>query len=195
MLAELAPHHSLAWDVATGNGQAAIEVSKHYDQVIATDVSDKQLKHAKQDPKVQYLRTPLSMSDEDILNLFGGENYVDLVTVATSVHWFDLEKFSSIVKRVLRKPGGVIAVWTYGIIQASPEFDPLMFKRTVPFRNPEVEFAFQCYKTLPFQFQEVGLARERQPKELEMSKDMTFEGFPGLMRSGSGVHKAKEKGV
>ncbi|XP_073006585.1 uncharacterized protein [Typha latifolia] len=35
---------------------------------------------------------------------------VDLVKVADAVHWFDLPRFYAFVNRVLRKPGGVIAV-------------------------------------------------------------------------------------
>ncbi|CAK7354794.1 unnamed protein product [Dovyalis caffra] len=53
-MAEHTLHHSLAWDVGTGNGQAALDGSyhslfffsaaEHYEQVIGTDVSEAQLK-------------------------------------------------------------------------------------------------------------------------------------------------------
>jgi len=42
---------------------------------------------------------------------------VDLVTVASAIHWFDLEKFYAEVRRVV-KPGATVAVWTY----YTPEF-------------------------------------------------------------------------
>ena len=32
-----------AWDCATGNGQAAVELAKYFDKVMATDISEKQL--------------------------------------------------------------------------------------------------------------------------------------------------------
>ena len=32
-----------AWDVATGNGQVAVELTKHFKQVLATDLSAQQL--------------------------------------------------------------------------------------------------------------------------------------------------------
>ncbi|KAJ6413700.1 hypothetical protein OIU84_006497 [Salix udensis] len=118
MLASLTPDHSLAWDAGTGNGQAAIDVSDHYKQVIATDISEEQLKHAIKHPQVQYFHSPSSMSEDELVNLVGGENSVDLVIAATAVHWFDLEKFYPVVKRVLKKPGGVVAVWSYSIIQS-----------------------------------------------------------------------------
>ncbi|KAM1406497.1 hypothetical protein ACFXTH_001160 [Malus domestica] len=51
-LADLTPHHSLAWDAGTGNGQAAIGVAEHYKQVIGTDVSESQLQRAMPHPLV-----------------------------------------------------------------------------------------------------------------------------------------------
>ena len=37
----------LAWDVGTGNGQIAEVLSTYFDQVIATDISEKQISNAK----------------------------------------------------------------------------------------------------------------------------------------------------
>ncbi|KAJ9177840.1 hypothetical protein P3X46_013007 [Hevea brasiliensis] len=198
MLAALTPHHSLAWDAGTGNGQAAISVAEHYDQVIATDISEEQLKHGINHPRVRYLHTPSSMSDDELVSLIGGENSVDLVTVSVAVHWFDLERFYSQVKRLLRKPGGVIAVWTYNIIQVNSEFDPLMwgfYEKTLAFQKPNVKYAFDCYRTLPFPFESVGVGCEGQPETLEMTKEMSFQGLLGLMRSWSAVNTAKEQGM
>lgn len=198
MLASLTPDHSLAWDAGTGNGQAAIDVSEHYKQVIATDISEEQLKHAIQHPQVQYFHSPSSMSDDELVNLIGGENSVDLVVVATAVHWFDLEKFYPVVNRVLKKPGGVVAVWSYNIIQVSPEMDPLLrkfYEGTFPFQNPKAMYAFECYKTLPFPFESVGVGCEGQPLELDMPREMSFERLLKLLSSASAVNTAKEQGV
>ncbi|KAJ4840414.1 hypothetical protein Tsubulata_009249 [Turnera subulata] len=198
MLAALTPDHSLAWDAGTGNGQAAISVAEHYKQVIATDVSAEQLKHAKPHPNVRYLHTPSSMSDDEIVGLMGGENSVDLVIVAVAVHWFDLEKFYSLVKRVLKKPGGIIAVWTYNIMQVSPEVDPLVrkfFQSTKPFQDPKANYAFESYRTLPFPFESVGLGCEGQPLELDLPKETSFEGLLKQLRTGSAVNTAKTQGV
>uniref|UniRef100_A0A2P2K4F9 Methyltransferase type 11 domain-containing protein n=1 Tax=Rhizophora mucronata TaxID=61149 RepID=A0A2P2K4F9_RHIMU len=198
MLAALTPHHSLAWDAGTGNGQAAVGVAQHYDRVIATDVSEEQLKHATQHPKIRYAHTPLSMSDDEIVALIGGENSVDLLTVATAVHWFDLEKFYCLAKRLLRKPGGVIALWTYVLVQVSPEFDAVLNQfreRVLPFRDPKTQYALDGYKTLPFPFESVGLGSNGHPRELEMTKECSFQGFVGLLGSLSSVSKAKEQGI
>ncbi|XP_030941036.1 uncharacterized protein LOC126703232 [Quercus robur] len=198
MLAALTPHHSLAWDVGTGNGQAAIAVAEHYEQVIGTDVSEAQLKLALPHPHVQYLHTPLSITDDELVALIGGENSVDLVTVAQAVHWFDLPKFYSLVTHLLRKPGGVIAVWGYNDIVVSPIFDPIMKRfhdTTLPYWNPNIQHIFDAYKALPFPFESVGLGCEGKPQLLDMPKELTFEGFLRMLMSWSAVITAKDQGI
>ncbi|XWS29927.1 hypothetical protein CRYUN_Cryun24cG0072600 [Craigia yunnanensis] len=198
MLAARTLHHSLAWDVGTGNGQAAIGVAEHYEQVIASDVSEAQLKHAIPHPQVKYLYAPLSISDDELLASIGGENSVDLVTVAQAVHWFDLPKFYSLVTRLLRKPGGVLAVWCYNDIIVSPTFDPVMKRfhdTTLPYWNPNIQYLFDGYRTLPFPFENVGLGSEGQPLALDIPKKLSFEGFLRMVRSWSAMVTAKNQGV
>ncbi|KAM1014701.1 hypothetical protein ACFX2I_044544 [Malus domestica] len=198
MLAALTPNHSLAWDVGTGNGQAAFSLGEHYEQVIGSDISESQLKLALQHPRVRYVHTPMTMSDDDLVELIGGENSVDLVTVAVAVHWFDLPKFYSVVKRVLRKPGGVIAVWSYNAIVTDPEQDDLLkhFREaSKPFWDPKTEYVWEGYRTLPFPFESVGLGSEGQPVPLEMPMEMSFEGVMRMFRSSSAFNKAKDQGV
>ncbi|KAM3237189.1 putative methyltransferase DDB [Capsicum annuum] len=199
MLAKLTTHHSLAWDVGTGNGQAAVRVAEHYEKVIATDIGKDLLRHAQKHPGIQYFHTPLSMSDEELVSIAGGDNSVDLITVATAVHWFDLPRFYSIANRVLRKPGGIIAVWSYAMMSVSPEFDQKMksfLDSTQPYWHSNIlKFVFGGYKTLPFPFESVGLGSEGEPIQLEMKKEVSFEGFLGWLKSWSATVTAKEKGV
>ena len=54
-LATLTPRHEVALDCATGSGQAAIGLARHYDCVVATDGSVAQLKNAQAHPHVAYL--------------------------------------------------------------------------------------------------------------------------------------------
>ncbi|KAJ1284108.1 hypothetical protein BS78_03G179100 [Paspalum vaginatum] len=116
-LARLTAHHRRAWDVGTGNGQAAVSVAEHYDSVVATDADAEQLRHAAPHPKVRYLHTPDTAAPKeeavDLVSTLGGEGSVDLITVAQAVHWFDLPAFYGVARRVLRRPGGVLAVWGY----------------------------------------------------------------------------------
>ncbi|KAK2977887.1 hypothetical protein RJ640_022678 [Escallonia rubra] len=198
LLADRTPFHSLAWDVGTGSGQAALGVAEHYEQVIGSDLSEAQLKCAMPHPRVKYIHTQLSMSDDELVTLLGGEGSVDLVTVAQAVHWFDLPRFYSLVKCVLRKPGGMLAVWGYNDILVSPMFD-LVMKRfhdsTLPFWHPDIQYIFDGYRTLPFPFEDVGLGIEGKPLQLDIPKQLSFDGFVGMVRSWSAVITAKERGI
>ncbi|XP_042516065.1 putative methyltransferase DDB_G0268948 [Macadamia integrifolia] len=197
-LAALTPKWTLAWDVGTGNGQAAIGVAEHYEQVIATDVSEAQLKHARPHPKVHYVHTPLSMSEDELVSLIGGEGSVDLITVAEAVHWFDLPTFYSLVNRILRKPGGVIAVWGYKNFTVNPVFDSVMKRfigTTIPFFNANISYIKDSYCTLPFPSESVGIGSEGNPVMLELPQEMSFDGVLKWMSSWSAVSTAKENGV
>jgi len=114
-LSGLVKEHSVAWDSATGNGQAALGLAEHFDKVIATDASEAQISRAFPHPKIEYRVAPAESSGLD-------SSSIDLITVASAIHWLDSEKFYSEVKRVL-KPGGVIAVWVYDGIFINPEID------------------------------------------------------------------------
>ncbi|KAL8242268.1 hypothetical protein R6Q59_012570 [Mikania micrantha] len=198
MLADRTSSHSLAWDVGTGNGQAAIGVAEHFAQVIGTDVSEAQLKLAKPHPRIRYLHTPLSLSDDDLVNLIGGENSVDLVTVAQAVHWFDLPRFYSVISRVLRKPDGIIAVWGYNNFAITTEIDEALKRfhhTTIPYWNHNIKYVFDGYQSLPFPFDDIGLGFEGSPLKIDIPKELSFEGVVAMLRSWSAVATAKEKGV
>ncbi|XP_072967771.1 uncharacterized protein [Typha angustifolia] len=195
-LASLTDHHDLAWDVGTGNGQSAIGVAEHYGKVVATDVSEAQLRLAIPNPKVQYVHTPLSMPDEQLISAMGGENSVDLITVAQAVHWFDLPTFYSLANRLLRKPGGVIAVWSYNYKISPIEHSMTrFFETTLPYWDPRTQHAFDGYRALPFPFEDVGLGTEGDPATLEMEQELSFDRLLGVLRSWSAVATAKERGV
>ncbi|CAO2165379.1 unnamed protein product [Urochloa humidicola] len=195
-LAALTPHHGLAWDVGTGNGQAAISVAEHYDSVVATDVNEEQLRHATAHPKVRYLHTPNATPGEDLVAMLGGEGNVDLITVAEAAHWFDLPAFYDIARRVLRRPGGVIAVWGYNF-RVGPVEDMMtrFFRTTLPYRDPRTWYCMNGYQDLPFPFDDIGLGREGEPASLDIDHEMSFEGLIGMLRSGSAVTTGKQQGV
>eukprot|EP01018_Ginkgo_biloba_P005798 Gb_05110 [translate_table: standard] len=201
MLASLTPTHSLAWDVGAGNGQASVGIAEHYDRVIATEVSRQQLEFAQKHPKVTYALTPPVLTEEALTCTVGPEGCVDLVTVAMAVHWFDLDVFYSQVKRLLRKPGGVIVVWCYHNPSINPAVDGIytaFFKSTLPYWNPNIQYPFDGYRTLPFPFDPVmeeGVGREGNPLEMEMERRVSLDGYLGLFRSWSAVITAREKGV
>ncbi len=99
----------LCLDVACGNGQATCDLADQYcERVIGVDGSKNQIEHAQQRENVEYQ----CHNAEDLS--FLPENSVNLITVATALHWFNLEAFFKQVDRVLKKDG-VLAVWTYGV--------------------------------------------------------------------------------
>lgn len=150
-LASIAPGRSLAWDCGTGNGQAALGLAKHFDNVYATDASAEQIAHAYPHENVEYHAEPaehVSLKDSS----------TDLVTVAVAIHWFNFNEFYREVKRVL-KPNGVIAAWTYNSVEISPEIDSLIwhyYGDIVGKYWPErIRYIEQRYETLPFPFEEI----------------------------------------
>ena len=88
----------VAWDYATGNGQAATHLAGYFGRVIATDESAEMIAQAPRVPKLEY--RVVEAEDSGI-----AARSVDLVTVASAIHWFDLRKFYAEVRRVV-KPGG-----------------------------------------------------------------------------------------
>lgn len=76
------PGRSLAVDIATGSGQAAVALAASFDSVIAQDGSQAQLDHADRGsaPNVAY-----QLADAHDTALPAG--CADLVTVAQALHW------------------------------------------------------------------------------------------------------------
>lgn len=175
------------------------QVADHYERVIATDISEPQLKLATPHPKIDYRHTPSTMTDDELVELIGGESSVDLITVAQAVHWFDLSRFYAVAKRVLRKPGGIIAVWGYNDVVVSPEFDEVQYRfhaQTLPYwKYPNIQHVFDAYGALPFPFESVGMGSEGEPLMLEMPKTTSFEGIVRMFKSWSAIVTAREKGV
>ncbi|CAN8268100.1 unnamed protein product [Cochlearia groenlandica] len=191
-------NHKFAWDVGTGNGQAAIGLVEHYDNVVATDINEAQLKRAIKHSRITYHHTPQTMSEDEMVSLLGGENSIDLIVAAQAVHFFDLATFYNVAKRVLNKQGGLIAVWVYNDIVISPEIDPIMkslVDSTLPFRTPIMNLAFDGYKTLSFPFESIGMGCEGRPITLDIPHKLSLKGFIGFLKSWQPAMKAKEKGV
>uniref|UniRef100_A0A8R7P8Q0 Methyltransferase type 11 domain-containing protein n=1 Tax=Triticum urartu TaxID=4572 RepID=A0A8R7P8Q0_TRIUA len=135
-LAALTDGHRFAWDVGTGNGQAAIGVAEHYDRVLATDASADQLRHAVPHPKVRYPHTADTTPEEELVAALGGEGSVDLITVAQAVHWFDLPAFYAVASttglQLPRDPRGGHAVALLPYHPALPGSQIMVPHRRVP---------------------------------------------------------------
>ncbi|CAF0960405.1 unnamed protein product [Adineta ricciae] len=99
----------LAVDIACGSGQATIDLSSYCGHVIGIDGSENQLKQASLKDNIEY-----HCSTAENLT-FLPSNSIDLVTVATALHWFDIETFFQQVNRILKPNDGVLCIWAIGM--------------------------------------------------------------------------------
>jgi SAM-dependent methyltransferase len=174
-LASLVPHEGLIWDCGTGNGQAAIALAEHFEHILATDASAEQIRQAERHPRVKFVVAPAERCPLP-------DRSVNMVTVAQALHWFDLEKFYTEVRRVCR-PGGYLAVWTYDLFSVNSTIDPILERLQTEFVGsywpPERSFVNAAYRTIPFPFDEVLV-----PK-FDMVADWDFSRVMGYMNTWS----------
>lgn len=151
-LADAVTARGLAWDCATGNGQAAVGLAKHFERVIATDASRPQIAQALAHPRVEYRVVEATQSGL-------ADASVDLVTIAQALHWFDTPAFYAEVRRVLA-PAGVCAAWGYGLMRIAPAIDAVVdhYYRDVvgPYWPSERVHLDAGYATLGFPFAEIA---------------------------------------
>jgi SAM-dependent methyltransferase len=114
-LADCCEKRGLAWDCATGNGQAATALTPFFDRIIATDASEAQICSAAPHPRIDYRVARAEGSGLD-------QSSVDLITVSQALHWFDIDRFFEEVTRVL-VPGGVFSAWSYALCVVEPQID------------------------------------------------------------------------
>ena len=147
-LAAVCAGHDLAWDAGCGNGQASLALARRFRRVHASDPSAEQIAAAPADPRIAWRVEPgerCSLPDAS----------ADLVTVAQAYHWFDAPRFCAEARRVLR-PGGVVAVWSYGLSQVDAAVDAVfhaLYEDTLgPDWPPERRHVEAGYRDLPFPF-------------------------------------------
>jgi SAM-dependent methyltransferase len=155
-LASLVAEHETAWDCGTGNGQAALGLTPYFERVIATDASAEQISNAFRHEKITYRVAQAGKADHLDAGLDPAS--VDLITVAQALHWFDIDSFFEEAKRTL-KPGGVLAVWAYGLCRITPRLDPIVdrfyFETVGPYWPPERRLVDDGYRSLVFPFDEM----------------------------------------
>ncbi|MES2622464.1 MAG: class I SAM-dependent methyltransferase [Bacteroidota bacterium] len=150
-LASMSPSRDLCWDCATGNGQAAVSLSKYFKMVIATDGSEKQIKNGIVKDRIEYKVATAEHSNIE-------NSSADLITSATAAHWFNHDLFYQEAERVA-KPNGILALWTYSEAKISDEIDRLMDWFMYDFLYdywPDARwYVRNRYETLPFPFKSI----------------------------------------
>lgn len=191
-LVGLVRYRNLAWDCATGNGQAAVFLSEHFEQVIASDASKEQIENAQPRDNIRYEVFP---AEKTTLV----DNSVDLITIAQALHWFDLDEFYKEVKRVLRKDdnggdtngSGVIAAWAYGLHSISTEIDNithLLYEDILGSYWPkERKIVENRYQDISFPFQEIDMP------VFQIELDWTLSELIGYLYTWSSVQKFIKK--
>lgn len=191
-LVGLVRYRNLAWDCATGNGQAAVFLSEHFEQVIASDASKEQIENAQPRDNIRYEVFP---AEKTTLV----DNSIDLITIAQALHWFDLDEFYKEVKRVLRKDdnggdtngSGVIAAWAYGLHSISTEIDNithLLYEDILGSYWPkERKIVENKYHDISFPFQEIDMP------VFQIELDWTLSELIGYLYTWSSVQKFIEK--
>lgn len=182
-LSSITPGHDLAWDCATGSGQAAHGLIKYFHKIIATDASQKQIENAMHHKKISYQVEPAHQTS--ILT-----ESTDLITVAQALHWFEFDRFYEEARRVL-KQNGIIAVWTYNLLTISPEIDVIIkyfyFDIVGDFWPPERKFVEKGYENIPFPFNKLPSPSFR------MSANWTIKQLVGYIGTWSAVKRYRDK--
>ncbi len=114
--------------------------------MVATDASAAQIESATPVNGVSYRVARAEASTLDAAS-------VDLITVAQSLHWFDIDQFFAEAVRVLR-PGGVLAIWAYEHCRVDEACDTVVrkiFAEVESFWPPERKIVESRYAgiTLP----------------------------------------------
>jgi SAM-dependent methyltransferase len=184
-LADQCQDHCLAWDCATGNGQAALSLTEYFDRVIASDASAKQVAAATAHPKIFYTVAPAESSGIE-------EASIDLLTIAQALHWFDLDAFFAEANRVV-KPGGLLAAWTYADSRVNSEVDSVIdsvIEEVEDYWPPERDIVMNLYRDIIFPWTEIEVPAVR------MQENWTVDQLLGYFRTWSASKRyQKDRGA
>ncbi|MEL6536603.1 MAG: class I SAM-dependent methyltransferase, partial [Bacteroidota bacterium] len=149
------------------------------EEVIATDGNLRILEGTIPNSKISF-----EVGQEDTISAKSGS--VDLVTVGQALHMLNLEDFYSEVRRVVR-PGGVLAVWGFGIPRLGMEFDRLLnrfYSETLSGYWPAGWVHLQQrYKNIPFPFKNV------MDERVEAEYYWKFEDWMSFLESWTAVRQ------
>lgn len=177
-LGTITPSRELAWDCATGNGQAAIELAEVFDRVIATDASESQIANAEPYERIEYRVAPAEES-----GLESGS--FDLVMVAQALHWLNHDQFYPEVRRVL-KTNGAFAASAYNLLRTERPIKEIVrryyYEIVGPYWPPE-RALIEEFPKIPFPLP------EHETPAFEIVAEWNLEQLVGYLRSWSSTQR------
>lgn len=169
----------LAWDCGTGNGQSAVQLANHFENVIATDTSSKQLEQAERKENIIY---KVAAAEESGIET----GTVNLVTVVQAIHWFQFDKFYAEVKRVTSADAH-LAVWCYSLLRIEKDIDALIkdyhFNTLTDYWDAERKYVDDGYADIPFPFDKIATPN------FEIIKYWALEDLRGYLETWSACQK------
>jgi hypothetical protein len=182
-IAAIAPRHRLAWDCGAGSGQATLDLTEHFDLVIATDVSARQIAEAPAHSRITWRVAPADASGIS-------DHSVDATTVAQALHWFDHDRFATEVRRVSASDAVVVA-WTYETPFLDGDAGAILrryaFETVGAYWPPERRYVDEGYRTIPFPFERIDVPT------LELVEHWTRDQLAGYMRTWSSTTRYREQ--
>lgn len=101
-------------DVACGTGLSTKALLEIAENVHGTDISAEMLKHAPLQERIHYAVAPAEQQPF-------ADNFFNLITVSSGVHWFDIDKFLSEANRVLKSGGWLVLYENHFIAEMEGE--------------------------------------------------------------------------
>lgn len=151
-------------DVGCGPGIATRALAPRFAHAIGLDPSEGMIENARVLAGASSTNEPIRFEIATAENLGSQllppveDSSVDLITVATAAHWFDMARFWPEAARVL-KPGGTVACWTTGSVSIHSSLpnavaiqaamDEIEARELGPFFEPGNLLTRNLYNSLP----------------------------------------------
>jgi ubiquinone/menaquinone biosynthesis C-methylase UbiE len=170
-----------ALDVATGNGQVAVQLASFFEMVDAIDMSEKQLLNARRIPNIRYELASAEATHKK-------DKSYDLITVGQAAHWFRLKEFYEEAQRII-VPGGTLALCGYCLPTIDSSVDEVLLEfyedLLGPYWDTERRLVDDQYRNLYFPFEKIPAP------EFEMTYEWSFDQLTGFLSTWSAVQHYK----
>lgn len=162
-----------ALDTACGTGLSTKALLDIAAEVYGTDISEEMLKLAPHSEKIKYSIAPAEQQPFP-------DNYFDLITVSSGVHWFDIDKFLLEANRLLKNRSWLVLYENHFISEMAghndfSEWFPDVYlkKFPSPFRNNSYAWTNENLNQKNFKF----VTEEKFKNEIKLTKKQLISYF------------------